>query len=413
MADTEQTRADLADPSADGADGASRVPSPAPTPTGGTPVPTPAPVPTGTPAAPTSHVSRVFVDFGHPFVWGFTATVGALVAWSLAGAMASLSTVLVSVGAALFIAMALDPMVRWLEGHGMSRGLSIAVVFVGFALAFGAVIALIVPTAVVQISQFASAVPGYISDLQNAAWFKNLVAASGQSDIYQNLLNQARAWLSNPANLLAIGGGALAVGTGVVNAVSGTLIVLVLTLYFLASLRTMMHAMTRLAPAHARAQLGEITEQITESVGGYVSGMAILAFFNAVFSFILLTVLGVPFAALLAFLALLITMIPMVGPALFWILATSVSLFHSWWIGLIFAAVYFAYMQVEAYVMTPRVMTKAVDIPGSLVLIGAMVGGTLLGLLGALVAVPVTASLLMIVNKVYVPRQDEKLVRWG
>ena len=141
--------------------------------------------------------------------------------------------------------------------------------------------------------------------------------------------------------------------------------------------------------------------------------MAILAFFNAVFSFILLTVLGVPFAALLAFLALLITMIPMVGPALFWILATSVSLFHSWWIGLIFAAVYFAYMQVEAYVMTPRVMTKAVDIPGSLVLIGAMVGGTLLGLLGALVAVPVTASLLMIVNKVYVPRQDEKLVRWG
>ena len=76
---------------------------------------------------------------------------------------------------------------------------------------------------------------------------------------------------------------------------------------------------------------------------------------------------------------------------------------------LIFAAVYFAYMQVEAYVMTPKVMNKAVDIPGSLVLIGALVGGTLLGLLGALVAVPVTASLLMIVNTVFIPRQDAKL----
>lgn len=353
---------------------------------------------------------RIAVDLGHPFAWGFTATVGALVAVSLGGAVASLSTVLVSIGAALFIALALDPLVRWLERHRMSRGLSIAVVFVAFALIIGGILALVVPTAVVQISQFASAVPGYITDIQNAEWFKNLVATTGQSDIYQTLLNQARSWLSNPANLLAIGGGALAVGTGVVNAVSGTLIVLVLTLYFLASLRTMRDAVTRLAPAHARPQIVEITDQVTESVGGYVSGMAILATCNAVFAFILLSILGVPFAALLAFLALLVTMIPMVGSVLFWILATSVTMFTSWWAALIFALVYFAYMQVEAYVMTPRVMTKAVDIPGSLVLIGAMVGGTLLGLLGALVAVPVTASLLMIVNTVFVPRQDAKLV---
>jgi predicted PurR-regulated permease PerM len=351
---------------------------------------------------------RLTVDLGHPFLWGFTATVGGLVAWSLAGAMASLSTVLVSIGAALFIAMALDPLVRWLERHGMSRGLSIALVFVGFAVIFAGVLALVVPTAVVQISEFAKAVPGYIADLQNADWFKNLVAATGQGGMYQGLLDQVQNWLADPANLLAVGGGALAVGTGVVNAVSGTLIVLVLTLYFLSSLRTMLDAMTRLAPAHARAQVSRMTDQITESVGGYVSGMAILAAANAVFAFILLSVLGVPFAALLAFLALLITMIPMVGPVLFWLLATTVSLFHLWWVGLIFAAVYFAYMQIEAYVMTPRVMTKAVDIPGSLVLIGAMVGGTLLGLLGALVAVPVTASVLMVVNSVIVPRQDAK-----
>jgi predicted PurR-regulated permease PerM len=354
--------------------------------------------------------TRFAVDLGHPFAWGFTATVGALVALSLAGAVASLSTVLVSIGAALFIALALDPLVRWLERHGMSRGLSIAVVFVAFAIILGGMLALVLPTAVVQITQFAGAVPGYISNIQNAEWFTNLVAATGQSDIYQTMLNQARAWLSNPANLLAIGGGALAVGTGVVNAVSGTLIVLVLTLYFLASLRTMTDAVIRLASAYSRPQLREITDQIADSVGGYVSGMAILAACNAVFAFILLSILGIPFAALLAFVALLVTMIPMVGSVLFWLIATTVTLFTSWWAALIFAVVYFAYMQVEAYVMTPRVMTKAVEVPGSLVLIGAMVGGTLLGLLGALVAVPVTASLLMIVNKVFVPRQDAKIL---
>ena len=352
---------------------------------------------------------RVQIDLGHPFGWGFTATVGALVAVSLAGAISSLSTVLVSIGVALFVALALDPLVRWLEGRGMGRGISIGVVFAAFAVILGGVLALVVPTAVVQIAAFAKAVPGYISDMRNADWFQRLVSLSGASDMFANILGQAQAWLSNPANLLAIGGGALAVGTGLVNAISGTLIVLVLTLYFLASLHSMTSAMERLAPAHARPQLAEITQQITESVGGYVSGMAILAFCNAVFAFILMLILNVPFAALLAFLALLITMIPMVGPVLFWLLATTIILFSSPLSALIFAAVYFAYMQVEAYVMTPKVMNKAVDIPGSLVLIGALVGGTLLGLLGALVAVPVTASLLMIVNTVFIPRQDAKL----
>ncbi|MFT4108843.1 AI-2E family transporter [Propionicimonas sp.] len=352
---------------------------------------------------------KLSVDLNHPFGWGFTATVGALVALALAGAVSSLSTVLVSIGVALFIALALDPLVRLLERHGMSRGLSIVIVFVAFALVIAGMLALVVPTAIIQITQFASAVPGWITDIQNAEWFKNLVAATGQSDLYATVLNQARTWLSDPANLLAIGGGALAVGTGVVNAVSGTLIVLALTLYFLASLRTMRDAVVRLAAAHSRPQIREITNQVAESVGGYVSGMAILAVCNAVFAFIVLTIVGVPFAALLAVLALMITMIPMVGSVLFWLLATSVALFTSWWAAIIFTIVYFAYMQVEAYIMTPRVMGKAVDVPGSLVLIGALVGATLLGLLGALIAVPVTASLLMIVKTVIVPRQDAKI----
>lgn len=353
---------------------------------------------------------RLVIDLGHPFVWGFTATVGALVAISLGGAMASLSTVLVSIGAALFIALALDPLVRWLERHKMSRGLAIAVVFAGFALVLAVILAIVIPIAAVQITQFAAAVPDYITNLQQSQWYRNLANATGQASLYGTLLEQLRGWLSNPANLLAIGGGALAVGTGVVNAASGTLIVLVLTLYFLASLQGMKNALNKLAPAHARTGLATMIDQIAESVGGYVSGMAILAAANAVVAFILLSLLGVPFAPLLAFLALLITMIPMIGSVVFWLIATAVTLFTSWWAGLIFALVYFAYMQVEAYVMTPRVMTKAVDIPGALVLIGAMVGGTLLGLLGALVAVPVTAALLMIVNDVFVPRQDAKVV---
>lgn len=362
---------------------------------------------------PSNRAARLVIDLGHPFVWGFTATVGALVALALATSVASLSTVLISVGVALFIALGLDPLVRWLEGHGMRRVPSITVVFAGFFVVFAGILAIVVPTAVVQISQFAAAVPGYFTGLQNAEWFKKVVSLSGGSELLTNLLTQATTWLSDPANLLTIGGGALAVGTGLVNGISGTFIVVILTLYFMASLKSMKAALQRLAPAHARPQLAEITEQVTDSVGSYVAGMAILAFANAVFALIVMLILQVPFAALLAVLALLVTMIPMVGPMLFLVLATGVICFTSPLSGLIFAIIYFIYMQAEAFVLVPRVMNKAVDIPGALVLIGALVGAALLGLLGALIAVPVTASLLMIVNTVIIPKQDAKVVPNG
>jgi predicted PurR-regulated permease PerM len=353
---------------------------------------------------------RVVAELGHPFRWGFVATAGALVAISLGGALASLSSVLVWVGAAIFIALALDPPVRWLERHHVSRGLGIAIVFIAFAVLLGGLLALVIPTAVVQISQFAASAPGYITTLQQAEWFKSLISSTGQSTLYATLLNQAQSWLANPANLLALGGGALSVGTGLVNGITGALMVMVLTLYFLASLRTITDAVVRVAPAHARGQVRDFAERITESVGGYVSGMVVLAIINAIVAFVLLSAVGVPFAALLAVAALGITMIPIVGPTVFWVLACIVAYFTSWWALLIFGVIFFVYIQVQAYVLTPKVMTKAVDIPGSLVLIGALVGATLLGLLGALVAVPVTAALLMIGKEVLLPRQDAKTV---
>ena len=136
--------------------------------------------------------------------------------------------------------------------------------------------------------------------------------------------------------------------------------------------------------------------------------MVVLALCNAVFGFIVLTILGQPFAALLGAAAFGITLIPLVGSVLFWATATVLTLIVDPVSGLIFAGVYLVYMQVEAYVLTPRVMNRTISVPGSLVVIGALVGGTLLGLLGALVAIPVTASVLLIVKQIIIPRQDAK-----
>ncbi|MGC3954167.1 MAG: AI-2E family transporter [Propionicimonas sp.] len=356
-----------------------------------------------------SPVQRIMAQLTHPFSLGLLATLGVLTGLALGGAVSSLSTIWIYIGVALFVAMALDPLVGWLERRGMSRGLSIAVVFVGFAVVFGGLLAIVIPMAVTQVVAFAQEVPDWIASLQQAEWLQNLLALTGSSTAVSDGLEQIRSYLSDPSNLLAIGGGALAVGSGIMSGITGGMFILILTLYFLASLRSMKTAMYRLAPAYARAKVAEITDYVTGSVGAYISGMFILAVCNAVVAFILLTVLGVPFAALLGVLALFITMIPMIGSVAFWAVAAVVCLFQSWWVGLIFAVVYFAYMQLEAYVLTPRVMSKQVEIPGSLVIISALVGGTLLGLLGALIAVPVTASLLMIVQKLFIPRQDSKV----
>ncbi len=353
---------------------------------------------------------RFLTDLGRPFSWGLVTTLGVLTALALGAAAASLSSVWVYIGVALFLAMALDPLVGWLEGRGMSRALSIIVVFVGFAVVFGGLLAVVIPMAVSQVVGFAQAVPGWITNVQSSEWFRNLLSVSGAESAVSGWLNEIRGFLSNPGNLLAIGGGALAVGSGIMSGVTGGMFILILTLYFTASLRTMKTAMYRLAPAYARTRVAEITDYVTTSVGAYISGMFVLAVCNAVVSFILLTALGLPFAALLAVLALFITMIPMIGSVTFWLIATTVCLFHSWWVGLVFAAVYFAYMQLEAYLMTPRVMSRQVDIPGSLVIISALVGGTLLGLLGALIAVPIAASVLMILQKLVIPRQDAKTI---
>lgn len=351
---------------------------------------------------------RVVKLLAHPFGWAFIGTVGVLLALSLGSAVAALSAILVTVGVALFLALALDPAVRQLEARGIVRGRSVAVVCSIFTAVVGGALAFIVPAVFGQVTKLAQAVPGYLATLRQSDWFTSFVTTTGGSAFYESMLAQAQPWLSDPAHLLSLGVGALAAGMGVIGAVSGTIIVVVLTIYFLASMESMKTSFYELVPAYGRHTVAELTEKITRSVGGFVSGGLTLSSLNAAFSLVLLLILGVPFALMLAMLSLVVTLLPMIGSVLFWVIATFITLLYSPTAALAFAAVYFLYMQVEAYVITPRIMGKAVSVPGALVLIGAMVGATLLGLLGALVAVPVTASVLMILRGVYIPRQNAR-----
>ena len=339
-----------------------------------------------------------------PFQFGFITTLGVLLALLLGAAVASLSTAVTLIFLSLFISLGMYPSVLWLERRGLSRaGAALTVIGVFLAVAT-LLIALVVPIVTTQLRDLIDYLPTGLARIEQQTWFTDVDAA------FDGALTTAVAWLRgavvDPSVWLAVGGGALRVGAGFLNATFGTVFVLVLTMYFVAGLESMKTAAYALVPASKRASFIEISETITESVGKYLGGMVILAACNAVFTFILLTASGVRYAAVLAAIAFPITLIPLVGSVINLGIVTTVALFTSPTTGLVVFLVMLVYVQIESYVLTPRIVGKAISIPGSLVLIGAVVGGTLLGLLGALIACPVSASILLIVKKVIVPKQE-------
>ncbi|PZU37204.1 MAG: AI-2E family transporter [Microbacterium sp.] len=360
------------------------------------------------PTPVTSEPARSFwARIDRPFAVGLMVTLGALTAFVIGLAVSNLSTVLIYIMLALFAALGLEPIVNRLMKLGVPRGWSIVIVVLGLVVVVVAVLWLIIPTVVSQISQFIRDIPTLIQSMQQTEWFQSLEDMFGAS--LTDMLSALQSFLTDPGHLATIGGGALQFGVGLVAVVSGGFTTLVLTLFFLGSLPTMKQAFYRLTPARGRTNLAAMTEQITGSIGSYLMGQVTLAFANSVVAFILHALLGLPFPALMAVLAFLITLIPMIGSVLFWIFASIIALFTSPVAALIFALVYLVYMQIEAYVLTPRIMSRAVDVPGALVVIGALVGGTLLGLIGALVAIPISASILLIIKQIWVPRQDAKV----
>lgn len=343
-----------------------------------------------------------------PFVLGFTVTLGVLVAVLFGQMVGQLSTIIMYVIAALFIALGLDPIVRWFEARGVKRPVGIAGVYAAFILLTGGILAVVIPMIATQITQLVQSAPRLVNDVYNQSWYNDLVDRFGEFIDFGAILEMGEDFIAKPANWASVAGGVWQAGIGIANGLTATLIVLILSLYFLASLRAIKRGFYLVVPRTGRAKVIDITEQVTQSIGGYVSGMATLALINAVLGFFMMTVVGVPFAGLVAVGVFLLALIPLIGSVLATVLVAGIALFDSPVTALIAAAYYLVYMQIESYVLTPRIMNRVVSVPGSLVVIGALAGGTLLGLLGALIAIPVTAGVLMIIKQVWIPRQDSR-----
>ncbi|ODA89383.1 hypothetical protein ATY41_05560 [Leifsonia xyli subsp. xyli] len=340
----------------------------------------------------------------NPFRVGLIGALGVGLGILILTSIVSLATIITYIGAALFLALGIEPLIVFLERRKVPRWLALITTLVIVIGAFVGLIWAIVPVAVGQATQLVQNTVSWVSNGDAEKWFLTL-QHQFPTIVNQQNIDAVTQWLQQ--NLPDITSKVLQTGIGIVQGAFGVVIVIILTIYFTASLPSIKRAGYQLVPASRRSRFADIGDQITDSVGKYVMGQVVLALVNGVLSTIFLSVIGAKFPILLASIAFFFSLIPLVGTITGSVIIVFVCLFSGPPTAIAAAVYYIVYMQVEAYVLSPRIMNRAVSVPGAVVVVAALAGGTLLGILGALVAIPFAAAILLIIKQVLVPRQNE------
>jgi predicted PurR-regulated permease PerM len=344
--------------------------------------------PFGVPGLPLSERS--------PLRIGFSAGIGLLLAAAVGVTVIFASRVLILLLVAAIVATGLEPVVAWLCRHGFRRGVAVAAVVVTLIGLFGAFLAQVVPVVTSEASHFIHQLPTFLHDLQK----KN--TELGRLNLKYHLQDKAK-----KLSTAKLAGGAIHLGGIVVSAVAAVLVVLVLVVYFLADFPTLKRALYRMAPRSRRPRVGLIGDEILSRVGGYVLGNVLTSIVAIILNYILLRILGVPYALVLSVFVGLADLVPLVGSligglAVALVAFASVSLTAA----IITVGFHLIYRAFEDYWLNPRVMRHTVQVKPVVTIVAVLLGGSLLGLVGALIAVPVAAAIQLFLTEVVFPSQD-------
>ncbi|MEY4968097.1 MAG: hypothetical protein RIQ73_796, partial [Actinomycetota bacterium] len=334
---------------------------------------------------------------------GFIATLGALTAILLMRALASVSQIFVLILIALFLATGLNPAVEALRRKNLSRATAVAIIFtsvIAFVIFFALVVA---PPVVSQGTQLINKAPQLLNDLTNNQVISKLNEQYGTIDTLQAKLESVT---SNGTLLISTFGGVLGVGKSILSGFFSFLTVLVLTLYFITSLPQAVNLGLSLVPSSRRERVGRLTQAIIARVGSFVGSQIIIAIMASIFVLLLSLILGLPSPIAIAMIILVCGLIPLVGHFIGSSIVTVIALTQSVPIGVIAFVAYVVYVQIENYVVTPRIMKKTMSVPGAVTIIAALIGSSLLGLVGGLLAVPVAAAIILILDEVVIPRAE-------
>ena len=343
------------------------------------------------------------VDRGHPFYFGFLAASGAVIAITFLRALASTSQVFVLIIISLFLAAGLNPSVEFFRRRGLKRPQAVLIV-ISLVLIFGGIFAaVVIPPAITQISHLSKNAPALLEHLKSNSYIAHFNQRYGIIDSLQAKFTSS---IHNGQYVITAFGGVIGVGKAVISGIFAILTVLILTIYFLASLPSVTNVAYRFVPASRRERVSKITDAIILRIGGFVSGQATVAFIASIFGLILAFSLGLPYPSAIALLVFVCGAIPLIGHILGVAAVTLIALSKSPTDAVITLLVYLAYIQIENYLIMLRIMRRSLSLPGVVTIIAALIGVSLLGIVGGILAVPIAAAVLLIIEEVVFPKAD-------
>ena len=324
---------------------------------------------------------------------GAYVSLGVLAVIAAAAAVYTARGVLIQVLIALFVAISLDPAVRMLTRRGVRRGLAVLLIFLVALGLVAAFLVAVIPALVHQFQVLVHNFPDYLAQLQDrSSRFRQL------SDRF-HLTSQVETFLASLPGRL--GNGLLGLTSRLFGALVSTLTVVVLTIYFMLDLPRLRRGLLRLLPSAHRAASGRIADIVIDKVGGYMIGGIVTALLAGTAAFIVFTVLGVPYAVPLAIVVAACDLIPMIGATLGAVIGVLVTVLATelWPATVIVAGFFLLYQQLENYLIAPRIQRSTVSLSAAAVLVAALIGGTALGLVGAVMAIPVAAVLKVVLTE--------------
>jgi predicted PurR-regulated permease PerM len=332
-----------------------------------------------------------------PFFMGLYGAIGVGLAYVIFRGLAAVSNVLIVIGVALFIAIGLDPIIRALVAHRLPRNAAVGLVTLGFVLALAAFVLIAVPPISHETQSLVNHYPHYKSELLSGqGWAGKLVSKFHLKSYLQGKSKLKIPWTGG---ILSAGKEILSIGVGVISVVA-------LTIYFLVALPGVIRLWLSIIPVSRRERVRLLTDEVFERVGGFMLGNLVTSVVAGVGTFAWLTIFGVPYALLLSVFVALFDLIPMVGSTIAGIVVSLVALTKGLPIAVATAAFYIVYRFLEDYLLNPRVMKHTVKVSPGLTIIATLIGGALLGLIGALVAIPVAATARLLIDEVAIPRQN-------
>ena len=344
--------------------------------------------------------------YRHPFQIGFFLAIGAITAYGMLTVVTRLQNIVVLLLLALCIALGLNPAVEWFHRRGLRRGLCVILVVLLALIIVGLALTAVVPVAITQINQLISTnfLDVLLKNPQINEWDKQF-----------HFIDQLNTFITDNWQDLAGGlaGGVVGATTAVATGVFSVIFTTVMTLYFLASLPTLKEVIYRLAPSSRRPRVRYLANEMLNRIGGYVSGLFIVALLDSTFTLIYLNIAGLAgFPGLagvslaLAAMVAMLAFVPLVGSTIYIIVIVIVAFSYSPTLGVVTLIVYLVYSQMDAYLIQPRIFSRSVKVPGVMIVVAAVSGGFLFGMIGAILAVPTMAALLLLYREVLIPHLD-------